>query len=279
MDQTAPKFYSWPGGSRSVAGGTRTGIKLSRPWQKPIDFSQGKCPFCGGPSDREKKFFPENGGWYFFNNHYTPYSFHKLIVPEKCLPEDELRFLGGKEKIKTALSIAIEEMRENWLPLFLTVHVGYLAGQNVPHLHYHLVRYISEERNSTGRDEWHAVFESRRDLVLYDSAHMLIGVGGLRAGQCFILPKPDLENSNFELSEILSDHLNNLISLYNLKFGSNEGLYPDFALTLYFNKGFQYGTYVPYLNNWGSSEHLALYENCELALPWPHEQTVEHLKS
>ncbi len=272
--------YSWPGGLKSVAGGTRTKINLSRPWQKSISEVRAASPECSICNDLS--YFVEihdfrTTRWYLRYNRSTPYNrFHRLIVPHDCWSADKLSRLGGVEQIQSALIIATKQISKNpRLPLFITVHVGALGGQTVIHPHYHVVKYLLRRRRKyTTKDKLLEFYRRRPDLVLVDTAQLLVGVGGIRAGQCFILPH--VRPSIFAIAERL-DHL---IILYKRKFRSLEGLPPEFNITLFYFKGvFQYGVYTPTLNHWGGSEQVALLENDHLALPWPHEVTVKHLKS
>lgn len=269
-------FYDWPNGMRSVAGGTRGDIKLSRPWQKEIEVNPATCPFCTGKGQVLREL--ANGEWLLLKNKFTPYPFHEMVIPTTCWSPEELRTLGGEEKIIMALRLIHEEIRNHPdKKLFVTVHVGALAGQNVGHLHYHIVEYMPGNTTpSLVPKKIRRLFNRCGNLVLFGSGWLTFGIAGLKAGQCFMLPK-HLQTAIVPLAYLISE----VITLYNQKFKSTQGLPPDFSLALQFLNGeFQYGVYTPVLNHWGAAEQMALYEpGCPITLPWPHEQTVEYLKS
>ncbi len=272
-------FYNWPNGMRSVAGGTRSEDKVSRPGEKEMEANRETCPFCRDEGIFLKGF--TGCEWRMMQNKFTPYIFHQLIIPRDCWSANEQRTLGGREKIAEALlyihGVTVASGLEN---LFVAVHIGALAGQNVCHLHYHIVQYAFSDRSeSIVPEKMREIFMEKKDLVLFDEGHSLVGAGGLRAGQCFILPKR--QNQNVSTGEI-ANMINRIVSLYNEKFKSTEGLLPDFSIALQFHSGeFKYGIYSPVLSLWwGASELMAIYEpGYPLTLPWPHEQTVRYLTS
>ena len=104
-------FYEWPGGRKSVAGGTRTVIKLDRPWQSDIVVSKETCPFCTKPQkDVRVVDLGDGGSWRVIENVFTPYPFHRLVIPSECWSKEDIRNLGGRSKIYGALSLAMEEV-------------------------------------------------------------------------------------------------------------------------------------------------------------------------
>src|SRR3989344_4143358 len=135
-------FYDWPNGMRSIAGGTRGEINLSRAWQKEIEMNPKTSPFCPGKGQVLKEL--ANGEWPLLQNRLTPYLFHEMVIPANCWSPDELRILGGEENVAVALRLIHEEIRNHpGKKLFVTAHIGTLAGQNVGHLHYHVMEYMS----------------------------------------------------------------------------------------------------------------------------------------
>ena len=139
-------FYQWPGGMASVAGGTRTEVKLDRPWQQELKVDKATCPFCTKPQ-AELKRFEEGGGWRLIDNAFTPYrrdgGIHKMLIPASCWAAEKLRHLGGYDSILCALRLIQGELNGHWQkPILVNAHVGYLAGQNVMHLHWHIVQYL-----------------------------------------------------------------------------------------------------------------------------------------
>ena len=291
-------FYEWPGDMRSIAGGTRTTIKLSRPWQEEIKPHKGNCPFCDPNDPARIQYFEEADGWWLRQNIFTPYPFHQMVVPAKCWEPNELRTLGG-EKIATALGIALDTVQKCKAPsVFITVHIGSLAGQNLPHLHWHIVQYnMFDSRTSVGEDMLGRYFHldvpegiswklRRPDLVLFQNLVFTAVVGGVRAGQCFILQstRPEIRgNKDLYCSaslHCLAESIYKIVSLYNKKFLSTEVLPPDFNIAIScYDGSIQYALYTPILNHWGSAEQAALYEKCHITLPWPHETTALYLKS
>lgn len=275
--ESNPIFYNWSRGLRSVAGGTRSQIKLDRPWQKEIAVSTS-CSLCHMESLAE---FDYSGGWKLVKNQFTPYSFHQLLVTKTCWSMDKVRCLGGQEEIQAAFKIiSLATDQSEISRLFVTVHVGALAGQNLNHLHYHLVDYSfgdSSESDTRNRLLDHA--KKNPNLVILENNALLAVIGGLRAGQCFILPKSAdslVLASNTKLVSLIAG----IVNLYNQRFCSTQGLPPDFSLALILrNSCLDYGLYTPILNHWGAAENIALYEpKIPITLPWSHEVTADYLK-
>lgn len=293
-DKVPVTFYAWPGGRRSVAGGTRNAIKLDRPWQKEIVVNKETCPFCTKPQkDVRSVDLGEQGSWRVIENAFTPYPFHRMVIPSECWSADNQRNLGGEHKIRGALILATEEVAANAdKTLFLNVHVGSLAGQNVAHIHYHVVSYKFDDNSESPVMPWlcnnyNQKYGPYEHLVTYYNGFLAIAAGGMRAGQSFIFPcdpfpisLADETDRNIFCSNA-ARYLSHLIELMNEKFRSNQGLAPDFKISLMFQEGkFRHGLYVPILNNLGSAEEMAMYEDsCPITMPWTHEETVEYLKS
>lgn len=111
--------------------------------------------------------------------------------------------------------------------------------------------------------------------VVFQNDACAVVAGGHRAGQCFFVPRSHIENA-----EDLAGTMSEIIGLYNKRFESKQGMAPDYMFALTFrNRDFAYGVYVPVLNNWGFTEYLGLIEGRSLVLPWPHEETVRHLRA
>ncbi len=262
-----------PGGISVAAGGTRTEVKLDRPWQAEIRVDPAKCPFETKEEEQEA-YFEVDGGWRVLPNRYTPYPWHKLIVPRNCWPSDELRILGGHRRIARALAIAESIDSPSGQETWLGVHIGPGAGQNFAHLHYHLIHPLERLEENNRPSDVAGYFRASSRLILQDEACKVVA-GGCRAGQCFLLPN---ESGQLD-SEMIAGTIYAIIRLYNAKFKSKQGMSPDYLLSLvYRHRKLIYGTYVPVLNNWGFTEYLGLFEERPLILPWPHEETVRHLK-
>ncbi len=283
MEENRALFYDWPNGRRSVAGGTRTEIKLDRPWQVPVQVNPANCPFCDGKKPTLKH-FDEEGGWRLIENSFTMYrvngGVHKMLIPDQCWPVEELWDLGGEKKLAAAFRILQEEV-ENHKDriLFINFHIGYQAGQNVPHLHFHIVQYLFDDLQfqRLGIDLYE-LYESNKykHLIFSEDERRIFAIGGVRAGQCFIIPK-----SGFTKLPELSGDLHKLVSLYNQKFKSKQGLPPDYNVSIVMVGGnIMHGLYTPILSNLGGAEQMAYYyKDAPLSLPWSHEKTIEYLKS
>lgn len=270
--------YNWPNGMKSIAGGTRGEIKLSRPWQQEIVVNPETCPFCTGKGHVLEEL--AGGEWRLLQNRFTPYPFHRMVIPRECWSATDLRSLGEFRRIEDALRLIFRVVKSSGLEkLFITAHIGPLAGQNVCHLHYHIVQYaLSDASESAVPEKMRKVFAEKTEFIILEGWGLFAGVGGVKAGQCFVLPG---HRSQSLRSEDIALMLHDVVSLYNKRFKSTQGLSPDFSIGLQFWQGeFQYGLYTPVLNHWGAAEQMALYEpGCPLTLPWPHELTAEYLKS
>ncbi len=289
-------FYDWPGGRRSVAGGTRTAIKLDRPWQKDIEVDPKKCPFCTKPQNEVRAIdLGEEGSWRVIENIFTPYPFHRLVIPSQCWSKEDVRNLGGEAKMRGALNLAMEEVAANQdRTIFVNVHVGALAGQNVAHLHYHVVQYkFDDNSESPVMHKLHELYDGRygytgplNHLVGGSNSVLQLAAGGMRVGQFFIFPTGSNaldvtgDVSRVIVGQTIAGYLSSLITAMNEKFRSVQGLAPDFKISLMFQGGkFRHGLYVPILNHLGSAEEMAMYEDsCPITMPWTHEATVEYLK-
>ena len=272
-------FDRLPHGLSTAAGGTRRGVRRSRPWQSDIVVDPTTCPFCTR-EQKEVARFEDDGGWRVIENIFTPFPFHVLILPMVCWEKEKLRVLGGVPMIAAALRIVTATIGyDRWQDLWLGVHIGALAGQNIFHLHYHLLASIDEKVSFIAPHEISGLKE-RAGRVVFRDREFTVAAGGLRAGQCFILP----ETEGMVLSEKritnLAETLDQLIALCSEKFRSNEGLPPDYQIGFRFAHftGLLYGYYLPILNQWGFTEYFGLMEKTPLILPWPHEETVEYLR-
>ncbi len=274
-------IQEWPGGIYTASGGTRTAVKLSRPWQKDIEVDSSKCPFEPDKLGNREVFARSEaaGGWLVLGNLNTPMPFHRLIIPTHCLPNEKLRVLGGKDYINAAFDLTYQVIgtaAETCDVLEITVYVGALAGQNFSHLHYHLVEPPSLPQEGGSKKKILPYRRIDSSLVVLQNWELVAVAGGHRAGQCFILPcGSDVEVSIANLSNIVA----RLVALYAEKFCSTEGLAPDYQIGLKFVHGrFDYGIFVPILNHWGVTEYFALLGTGPIILPWPHEETAKHLK-
>lgn len=277
-----------PGGIRILSGGTRSSIKLSRPWQKSFAelgfINVETCPFePGALGDRPRSIFPDTPGWLALWNSFTPWPYHRLIIPEFCFGEEKLQRLGGAGEIFSALRIACSIMDERPDEAWdLGVHVGPYAGQNLGHFHWHLVGH--------GPDAWAGdttlhltaiMDEARRSpLVVAETSMLRVVAGGVLAGECLFVPKfvgVQFESYLGDLASIIET----VVDLGNQKWRSTEGLPPNFVLSLGIEGRFlEYGSYIPKLNHGGFPEYNGmLFRTSPFTLPWPHKVTHQYLTS
>lgn len=287
----------WLGGVETRAGGTRKGIKLSRPWQQEISFTGSSCPFETKPQEVLWQFNCGVGGkWLVLGNKFTPFDSHELIIPDKCWPISELRTLGGQGKIEAAFSIAdgairIAKGKEVWMG----IHIGPTAGQNLLHLHWHVLQPMLSETSLAGManvltfaDLQNQISVSAGDsgLFVFEESGIRVSVGGVRVGQCFITPgtknglHPPISLGQ-DFSARVSLALTRLITLCNEKFRSESGLSPEYMIWLVFNEGkFYFGFYLPILNHPGFTEWMAAMapQRYPMILPWSQVETAAHLR-
>src|SRR3989338_5700391 len=211
-------FEPLVGGFTTVtAGGTRNAIKLSRPWQPPLPLAQEKCPFCTKPQEEILlPGMPE--GWRLLPNIFTPHRHHRLAIPKECWDSEKLQTLGGLARIREALEIfrlAIKEDRGLEMATF--AHVGWSAGQNLGHMHWH----IMETRI---RKPFSAKQFAPELLVQHGDALDIIAAGA-RSGECLLVPHMEM---NFDKAvEALAISLDWIVQRGNEKFRSTEGRPPE----------------------------------------------------
>lgn len=260
-----------------LSGGTKKEVKTSRPWQSKIAFSE-HCPFCTVKQEEVVRI--PGDGWRIVVNTGTPLAYSRLLVPIECWDEPRIRMLGGPEAIEEALRYGLEEgARRDYpnAPLWIGVHAGHGAGQNLAHLHWHIVEPPTEPRIlpvSYGD-------ALRRGEVLCENEWFMVVMCGVRAGQLAILPQrgmtrraPDLL-THTGVRAALAEETSRVIALYNRKFHS-----PDFAVLLAQHAPDNWHVrYTPILNQWGIAEFAALDYGTPFHLPWPHAETVAFLNA
>lgn len=283
-----------------LSGGTRITPVFKRPWHRSIGeaitpdmLATGKgCPFEERPQTDPVKLEMDDGVWMHFQNSNTPYGFHRVVIPEKCMPEDQLRSLGGFPKISSALRIAGEIAKNNELKrMAIGVHVGWLAGQNLPHLHYHVTEPMPKLAVSGGPlgGELDTPISPADEFMA--SPLLTARCAGYRTGQCAVIPHQDIRDHSepfaflmgwndggtwkHELAQFLAD----LVALYNNKFKSDEGLAPDFNIAINVGNGYIDSiTYTPILNHAGFDNHAAVMDGGAFVIAWPHAKTARHLR-
>lgn len=267
------KLERWPGGHYTISGGTRTAVKLDRPWQVDMEVDPTTCPFC----TKKQDVLEDHGDWLVLGNTNTPYKGpggHRLVIPRACLPKDQLRILGGIKGIKNGLGIAEAVIKKVNRPQMLhSIHCGWQGGQNIAHLHHHVLD--NEFSGFESHDAWSEVrrLADSTENRIFTQNGITVVAGGHRAGQCYLIPTHD-----FSYDTGVGVVLFTLIQLFAEKFVSKQGLPPDYMYSARFRNGkFIYGKYIPILSNWGSTEYQALEGEQPFTLPWPHEETVRHL--
>ena len=272
---------NWPGEVPTISGGTRTAIKLARPWQTRGPFANPlNCPFEPNRLKADKRRILKrspDGSWVGISARFTPYRNHALVVPATCAnwPEEKLRLLGGETEIALALELARRFITGKAVEV-ITINVGWLGGQNVGHPHWHAFTLPSGVAKHSPQQTASLLAKmADDDSSIVEDESFRAFAGGHRAGQCFILPK--VSGTTKPPARLLS----RVIDLYARKFRGTAGeeLAPDFTIELIFDQGqFGFGAYVPILNAWGSTEYIALLGQQPVTLPWPHHLTAAYLR-
>jgi hypothetical protein len=168
--------------------------------------------------------------------------------------------------------------------LWMGIHIGYLAGQTVPHLHWHLLRTTTNPPEPT-KSGWSAVRRLQTEkLTVAQNDMFVVSAGGVRAGGLIIAPKEYLPFATGPLIVGLASALHDAIALGSHKFVSTQGLRPDFKAAIHLHSGyFDLAEYVPILNQWGFTESYQLtfgpIQAVPFILPWPHFVTAEYLRA
>lgn len=265
-----------PGGfSYVTSGGTRTAIKLSRPWQDGLGrmINPRNCPFETKPQEE----IPLRNmpiGWKLLPNPFTPHREHRLIIPEKCWTPEVLQTLGGVERIFEALEVARLATVQEDAEIAMFIMIGWLGGQNLGHAHWHLHEVLV--RKPLVAEEIHPA----REVIIRKEEKFLTIAGGARSGECLIIPESRLSLSEENL-HALAVSIDWIVRKGNEKFLSSEWLPPDFTVTvrLTADHHIRYADYSPVLTCWGSPECVtAPLEGGPITLPWPHEVTAAYLQ-
>lgn len=281
-------------GLQTLCGGTRTSVKVDRPWQPKMVFpTPNPCPFCTKKQEDEYMHCPDDY-FYFktFQNSNTPFPYHRLLIPTRCWEERELRNLGGRDALGLALECAFKEVlrtRPRVYPTWIYTHIGYGAGQNLTHNHWHLCGAPTEPKPLAIDGEtlfaFSQAFADKSSQVILSFGQFVTAiVHGVRAGQVIIAPHSVgaggiITTNNFVTNPYVQknvfDTTHQIVNLFNQKFN-----YPDYCLFVALNSETDWHIrYIPILNNWGGSEFAALDYGTPFVLPWPHSETVKFLKS
>lgn len=266
-------FEKLAGGFTTITGGgTRTAIKLSRPWQPPLPLAPEKCPFCTKPQE-EISIPGIPTGWRLLGNLFTPHRRHRLIIPSKCWDAEALQTLGGSTAIRDAVEIARLATADDRVEMSTFIHIGQNAGQNLGHAHWHLMEVLVREPL--------AFTEFSRELLVHQRENFEIFAMGARAGECLIVQRDKPLKFDENAVEEIAAALEWIVSRGNEKFRSTEGRPPEFIVSIRISADghFRYADYCPILTAWGAPEYVfALFEGGPVTLPWPHELTAAHLR-
>jgi len=279
----------YPGGLKVLYGGTRTGIRLDRPWQLPIRTDPVKCPFCRGEEKVLKTF---DNGWLLLENRFTPHSYHKMIIPPSCWSENKLRILGGVKEIEKALFDVCSLISDVNAEMWVQAYVGALAGQNISHLHYHVLapeRFDSTDSSAKQSEALLNVQKNEQALIdlLGNSDKIFLNDYGIkvviesifRAGQCFVVSTGG-GGLMTQPPDVLAWAFSKTVQAYANAFRSKQGLAPDFQIFFKFlGTSFVYGSYLPILNHQGTTETVgAILSGGPFVHPWTPEETLEALQ-
>lgn len=269
------KIHEFIPGIRTFSGGTRTIVKIHRPWQPKLRFPEVReaCELCVKQDDGEHH---PGRGWKVFPNLYTPSPWHSLLIPDRCWPEDRLRALDGEDGLARALIYGLREpdrLEKPRFPLWLQAHIGYGAGQNFPHYHWHVYPPPDAPRSFVPP----VLASLASNQMLWSHGPFTTAICGVRAGQALIYAHNGISATRLyeddQFVTQLATEIHQVVTRFNQKF-----LYPDYQLQLAItNKHEWHVRYTPILNNWGASEFAAIEQGTAFILPWPHEETVKFL--
>lgn len=261
---------------QTISGGTKTSVKVGRPWQPKLVFPtpENPCSFCNRKSRDEHILFEGDRFFRSFQNSNTLFTYHRLLIPTKCWVEEKvLRSLGGSaDYLSTFLRMAVIDVvrqRRYLHSTWIYTHIGYGAGQSLTHNHWHMCGVPEKLKKMQMGDH----------SILFNNEDFLTMVCGVKAGQVLIGNKKgwtlsDLLN-NKSIIDKVAEAAYRVVDLFNQKFN-----YPDYCLFFGFNEEkYWFVRYTPILNNWGGSEFAALDMGTPFVLPWPHEETVKFLLS
>lgn len=266
------------GGEKLMYGGTRKGVKLSRPVEAGVlfDREKTKCPFHREDEKSLTEYY--KGEIRVLGNAFTPHRNHRLVIPRDCSDEMFVRTLGGREFLrKTFLVISAVADHTKEEKVF-AAHV--LRGQNVPHLHWHVYSHHPEEMPDLAREAAWTVPEEDRDLIVLETSHFQVVARGTRTGQLMFIPKsepPLFRKYHIELADALSD----IVALGNKVLVSTQGELPRYSVSgrISADQTFRYMVYTPDLAVMGCADDLADFNGTARARTWSSFETAEFLKS
>ena len=255
-----------------IYGGTRVKIRIPESCRTKLPRNTD-CPFC---TKEQAEIFLEGApkGWKLLPNPYTPHKLHRLIIPDRCWETGKLQSLGGLDEICKALKIAFLASRKDNAEMAVFIHVGYSAGQNLGHAHWHLMEVRVKKP--------FALIKLSRNLLIDEKSKNLETFAmGAHAGECLIIPKNN--NLNFgEIIEEIAAGIEWIVDRGNNKFRNPKNKQPPeflVAVRISANNCLRYADYCPILSSWGATEIVfAPLEGGPITLPWPHETTARFLR-
>ena len=266
-----------PGGEKLLWGGTRRGVKLSRPVEAGtlFDPDKTKCPFH---RDDEKSLAEyHNGEIRVLSNVFTPHKNHRLVIARDCSDEWFVRTLGGPEFLATCMEAIGTIASHDGEELALGVHV--LRGQNVPHLHWHVYGYWKEEELDLAREtEWTRP-EENPDLFVISSENFSVVARGPKVGQLILIPSGGEPLSLLDHHAEVAGLLYDLVYRTNRAFVSTQGEMPRYTISgrCSADGKLRYFLYTPELQMLGCSDDLADLNGTARARTWSPKETAKYL--
>jgi hypothetical protein len=268
-----------PGGEKILFGGTRRGVKLSRPVEAGEFFDPilgPKCPFHNPDEASLAEFY--GGTIRLMGNKFTPHRNHRLVIPRDCTDEEFVRTLGGTNILSRCLNVVAETTSSNpdEEQLFAA---NVLRGQNLPHLHWHVYSYWEEEGLDVARERAWTVFEKDAELVLHTNTIFQVVVRGPLVGQIMIIPVNGPIQMKGDVSHELARVLHLIVTACNRAFQSAQGKPPQYSVSgRTSGENLLYVLYTPTLQSIGCSDDLADLNGTARARPWSPHETAAHLK-
>jgi hypothetical protein len=188
--------------------------------------------------------------------------------------------LGGAKKMEEAFLIADRIIKaEKRNGMWVTANIGYLAGQNVCHVHYHIFEPNEIPQVQDLGLALKTVADNDLSVSVGQTECCSVFAGGVRAGQLLILPKMRSRSGGQPWQTAMAEVFSDIISLGEKKFRSKQGAAPHYTISMKFLHGrFNCASYIPILNHWGANEYFSLMQGTPLALAWPHHTTAEYLR-
>lgn len=276
MPEATHVVQAFPGGVKVLHGGSRRGVKLSRPVEAGVlfDSAKTKCPFHRPDEKSLAEYF--EGEIRVMANPMTPHHNHRIVIPRECTDEPFVRSLGGRAFIVQCLKVIGElAVGEEF-----SCGVHAFRGQNIPHLHWHLSGHHPEEQPDFKRESWWTQAELDERLIVLHSRDFQVVVRGPRVGQLMLIPRGralrPLAPNAAEVGGLLSE----LVELTNRAFTSSQGEMPRYTVSgrISAGGGLRFLLYSPELQPLGYPADIADISGTALVAAWSWLETAEHLK-